>query len=179
MAAGLIFLLTIVVITTIFTPMSSSHSTHRHQSSLEERIAVLLLRAADFVAQQGEQLFKSHGLTGTQYNVLRILRGAGPQGLPCRIVGDRMISHDPDMTRLLDRMEKRGLIARERQKDDRRVVKTRITGSGLEMLKKLDQPVREIHEKHFAHISPSKLKQLAELLGQCQKSAPNGKSEAS
>ena len=159
--------------------MSSSHSTHRHQSSLEERIAVLLLRAADFVAQQGEQLFKSHGLTGTQYNVLRILRGAGPQGLPCRIVGDRMISHDPDMTRLLDRMEKRGLIVRERQKDDRRVVKTRITGSGLEMLRKLDQPVRETHEKHFAHLSSSKLKQLAELLGQCQKSAPNEKSEAS
>jgi len=94
---------------------------------------VLLLRAADFATQQGEQLFKSHGLTGTQYNVLRILRGAGPQGLPCRIVGDRMISHDPDMTRLLDRMEKRGMILRERQKDDRRVVKARITASGVSL----------------------------------------------
>jgi len=159
--------------------MSTSHSTHRYQSSLEERIAVLLLRAADFVGQQGEQLFKSHGLTGTQYNVLRILRGAGPEGLPCKIVGDRMISHDPDMTRLLDRMEKRGLILRERQKDDRRVVKTRITATGLETLKKLDQPVREIHKKHFAHLSASKLKQLAELLGECQKSGPNQLSEAS
>ena len=159
--------------------MSSSRSTHRYQSSLEERIAVLLLRAADFVDQQGEQLFKSHGLTGTQYNVLRILRGAGPEGLPCKIVGDRMISHDPDMTRLLDRMEKRGLILRERQKDDRRVVKTQITAAGLEILKKLDQPVREIHKKHFEHLSATKLRQLAELLGECQKSAPKQQSEAS
>ena len=159
--------------------MSSSHFTHRYQASLEERIAVLLLRAADFVGQQGEQLFKSHGLTGTQYNVLRILRGAGPEGLPCRIVGDRMISHDPDMTRLLDRMEKRALILRERQKDDRRVVKTRITTAGLDILKKLDQPVREIHKKHFQHLSATKLKQLAELLGECQKSAPEQQSEAS
>jgi DNA-binding MarR family transcriptional regulator len=90
-----------------------------------------------------------------------------------------MISHDPDMTRLLDRMEKRGLILRERQKDDRRVVKTRITAAGLQILKKLDQPVREIHKKHFEHLSSAKLKQLAELLGECQKSASEKQSEAS
>ena len=156
-----------------------SSSTNRYQPSLEERIAVLILRAADFVGQQGEQLFKSHGLTGTQYNVLRILRGAGAEGLPCKSVGNRMISHDPDMTRLLDRMEKRGLILRERQKDDRRVVKTRITPQGLEILKKLDQPVREVHKKHFVHIGPAKLKQLEELLGECQKPAPTENSDAS
>src|SRR5215831_9683499 len=149
--------------------MSSSHPSNRYQPSLEERVSVLILRAADFVGQRGEQLLKSHGLTGTQYNVLRILRGAGPEGLPCKSVGDRMISHDPDMTRLLDRMEKRGLIVRERQRDDRRVVKTRITLSGLEILKKLDLPVRELHKKHFGHISAARLKQLAELLGECQK----------
>lgn len=158
--------------------MSSSHST-RYQASLEERIAVLILRAADFVAQQGEQLFKSHGLTSTQYNVLRILRGSGSEGLPCKSVGDRMISHDPDITRLLDRMEKNGLILRERQKDDRRVVKARITPQGLEILKKLDQPVREIHKKHFAHMGAAKLRQLEELLGECQKPVPNESSEAS
>jgi len=88
--------------------MSSSHPTNRYQSPLEERISVLILRAADYVGQQTEQVLKPHGLTGTQYNVLRILRGAGPEGLPCKSVGDLMISHDPDMTRLLDRMEKRG-----------------------------------------------------------------------
>ena len=151
--------------------MSSSHFANRYQSPLEEQVSVLILRAADYVAQQTEQLLKPHGLTGTQYNVLRILRGAGPEGLPCRSVGDRMISHDPDMTRLLDRMEKRALIARERQKDDRRVVKTRITSAGMDILKKLDQPVRELHKMKFAHISASKLKQLAELLGECQKPA--------
>jgi len=156
-----------------------SSRANRYQPSLEERVSVLILRAADFVGEQGEQLFKSHGLTGTQYNVLRILRGAGAEGLPCKSVGDRMISHDPDMTRLLDRMEKRGLIVRERQRDDRRVVKTRITAQGLEILKKLDQPVREVHKKHFAHVGATKLKQLEELLGECQKPTPNEDSEAS
>lgn len=159
--------------------MSSSHTANRYQPALEERIAVLILRAADFVGQQGEQLLKPHGLTGTQYNVLRILRGAGPEGLPCKSVGDRMISHDPDMTRLLDRMEKRGLIQRERQKDDRRVVKTRITAQGMDILKKLDQPVREAHKKRFAHITATRLKLLEELLEECQRPKRDESSEAS
>jgi MarR family transcriptional regulator, organic hydroperoxide resistance regulator len=158
--------------------MSSSHPTNRYQPPLEERISVLILRAADYVGQQTEELLKPHGLTGTQYNVLRILRGAGPEGLPCKSVGDRMISHDPDMTRLLDRMEKRGLIMRERQKDDRRVVKTRITPAGLDILKKLDNPVRELHKRKFAHISATKLKQLEELLGECQKPSSNESPES-
>jgi MarR family transcriptional regulator, organic hydroperoxide resistance regulator len=159
--------------------MSSSHPSNRYQPSLEERIAVLLLRTADFVGQQSEQLLKSHGLTGTQYNVLRILRGAGPEGLPCKSVGDRMISHDPDMTRLLDRMEKRGLISRERQKDDRRVIKTRVTPQGLEILKKLDTPVREMHKGQFAHMSVARLKQLVELLEEIRKRESEESSEAS
>ena len=77
-----------------------------------------------------------------------------------------MISHDPDMTRLLDRMEKRGLIVRERQKDDRRVVKTRITAEGLTLLKRLDQPVRDLHKRQFQHISAAQLKNLIETLDQ-------------
>src|SRR5262249_4558096 len=159
--------------------MGSSHPTNRFQSSLEEQVSVLIMRAADYIGQQTEEILKPQGLTGTQYNVLRILRGAGPEGLPCKSVGCRMISHDPDMTRLLDRMEKRGLITRERQKDDRRVVKARITPTGLDILKKLDSPVREFHKRKFAHFSAAKLKQLAELLGECQKPAPNEGSEAS
>ncbi|HLB86731.1 MAG TPA: MarR family transcriptional regulator, partial [Terriglobales bacterium] len=98
-------------------------------------VFVALLRAAERLSQDAEQLVKEYGLTGTQYNVLRILRGAEPAGLPCKGISDRMISHDPDMTRLLDRMEKRGLITRERQFDDRRVVKTRITSEGLDILR--------------------------------------------
>jgi DNA-binding MarR family transcriptional regulator len=132
--------------------------------SLENRIFVALLQAADTLGQEAEQLLKAAGLTGAQYNVLRILRGAEPQGLPCRGIGDRMISHDPDMTRLLDRLEKRGLITRNRQTDDRRVVKTRITPQALSLLKTLDQPVRELHKRQFRHMSAARLKILSGLL---------------
>ncbi|MGH9676476.1 MAG: MarR family winged helix-turn-helix transcriptional regulator, partial [Candidatus Acidiferrum sp.] len=107
---------------------------------------------------------KSASLTDAQYNVLRILRGAEPQGLACRAIADSMISHDPDMTRLLDRLEKRGLITRERQTDDRRVVKARITSRGLGILKSLDQPVHELHKRQFRHLPAARLKELAGLL---------------
>jgi DNA-binding MarR family transcriptional regulator len=159
--------------------MSSPAKPNRHQPPFEDLVFVAVLKAADHLGQHAEHLLKSYGLTGTQYNVLRILRGAGQEGLPCRSISDRMISHDPDMTRLLDRMEKREWITRERQKDDRRVVKARITAQGQEVLKKLDQPVHEMHKQQFKHMSTAKLKLLAGLLGECQKSAPNQQSEAS
>jgi DNA-binding MarR family transcriptional regulator len=130
----------------------------------ETRAFVALLTAADRLSLEAEQFIKQHGLTGTQYNVLRILRGAEPDGLPCKGIGDRMISHDPDMTRLLDRMEKRELITRARQSDDRRVVKTRITTAGLHILKKLDAPVLDLHKRQFRGVSASRLKDLAETL---------------
>ena len=140
--------------------------THTRRTSLpgEDRAFVALQKAADKLAVQAEQLLKSNGLTGAQYNVLRILRGAEPDGLPCSTIGERMISHDPDMTRLLDRMEKRSLITRQRQSDDRRVVKTRITSGGLELLKRLDPPVRELHKRQFAHMGHGRVKLLADLL---------------
>jgi DNA-binding MarR family transcriptional regulator len=144
--------------------MSSSSKSSRPAVSLETRIFVLLLQAADILTQEAEQLVKASGLTGAQYNVLRILRGAEPEGLACRAIGDRMISHDPDMTRLLDRMEKRGLITRARQTDDRRVVKARITAPGLQLLRTLDQPVHDLHKRQFRHISAARLKILSDLL---------------
>lgn len=136
----------------------------RHAPPAEDRVFISLQKTADLLGLEVEQLFKPHGLTGTQYNVLRILRGAEPEGLACSGIGERMISHDPDMTRLLDRMEKRGLIIRARQSDDRRVVKTRITAAGLALLKSLDQPVRELHKRQFRHIPALRLEALAELL---------------
>jgi DNA-binding MarR family transcriptional regulator len=136
----------------------------RPSQSIEARVFVALLIAADRLSQQAEQLMKEHALTGTQYNVLRILRGAEPAGLPCKGISDRMISHDPDMTRLLDRMEKRGLITRERQADDRRVVKTRITTVGLDVLKKLDAPVQELHRRQFRSLAAARLRSLATAL---------------
>ncbi|HXJ13620.1 MAG TPA: MarR family transcriptional regulator [Candidatus Limnocylindrales bacterium] len=131
---------------------------------LEDQIFVVLLRAADSLASQGDQLMKANGVTSAQYNVLRILRGAGPEGLPCNAIGERMISRDPDMTRLLDRMEKRALISRERQKEDRRVVKARITDDGLKLLKRMDAPIRELHKGQFAHMTSARLKTLMDLL---------------
>jgi len=136
----------------------------RSFQSPEARVFVALLIAADRLSQQAEQLMKDHFLTGTQYNVLRILRGAEPAGLPCKGIGDRMISHDPDMTRLLDRMDKRGLITRERQTDDRRVIKARITAQGLDILKKIDIPIQELHKRQFLHMGATRLKTLAAAL---------------
>jgi DNA-binding MarR family transcriptional regulator len=131
---------------------------------LEDLLFVTILKTADLLSREAEPVIKAAGLTPTQYNVLRILRGAEPQGLPCRVIGDRMISRDPDMTRLLDRLENQGYVTRERQTDDRRVIKTRITAKGLKQLKKLDQPVHELHDSQFRHMSSARLKQLAKLL---------------
>ena len=131
---------------------------------LEERVFLALLKAADALGQQAEQLTRTAELTGTQYNVLRILRGAGSEGLACRGIGDRMITHDPDITRLLDRLERQGLIARERQKEDRRVVKARITARGFELLRPLDQPMRDLHKRQFRHMAGARLKTLYDLL---------------
>ena len=122
------------------------------------------MQIADTFGAQAEQVIKTAGLTAAQYNVLRILRGAGRAGLACREIGERMISRDPDITRLLDRMEKRNLITRERQSDDRRVVKTYVTPEGLEVLKTLDRPVSALHKRQFQGIAPAKLKVLAAML---------------
>ena len=151
---------------------------HRTNSScptvaFEDQIFVAILKTADGLSQQAEQLIKSAGLTMAQYNVLRILRGAEPEGLLCRGISDRMISRDPDITRLLDRMETHGWITRQREKEDRRVVKTRITEEGLAVLKKLDQPVRELHKGQFSHMSASQLKMLAKLLEEVEKREPS------
>jgi len=144
--------------------VANTRAAKREVPSLESRVFVSILKAADRLSQDAERLMKEHSLTGTQYNVLRILRGAEPHGLACKGIGDRMISHDPDMTRLLDRMEMRGLITRERQSDDRRVVKTRITAGGLEILRKLDAPVQELHEKQFERVPATRLKSLVAIL---------------
>jgi DNA-binding MarR family transcriptional regulator len=144
-------------------------SRSKSNGSVEARTFIALLKTADALGQDAEQLLKAAGLTGAQYNVLRILRGAEPNGLACRGISDHMISHDPDMTRLLDRMEKRTLIVRERQTDDRRVVKTRITPQGLSLLKTLDRPVHELHKRQFRHMSAARLKVLSELLEEVRK----------
>ena len=175
--------LTIVVVTTIFKLVTAKSLTAKRQSAksppdarpsppsrrapqphLQEQVFVALWRTADALTRGPEALLKTAGLSGTQYNVLRILRGAGAAGLACREVGCRLISRDPDITRLLDRLERRGLITRTREQKDRRVVKTFITGKGLQILAKLDAPVREMHRRQLRHLPPAKLRQLLRLL---------------
>jgi DNA-binding MarR family transcriptional regulator len=141
----------------------------RSQFPLEDQLYVSMLKTADCLSQEAELLMKSAGLTPAQYNVLRILRGAEPDGLPCSAIAERMISRDPDMTRLLDRMEKRAWITRERQQDDRRVVKGRVTSEGLRLLKKLDQPIHHLHKQQFQCLSAAQLKTLGELLCELRK----------
>ena len=158
-----------------FFGMSSRTRTTRPPVLLEAQVFITLQKLADTLAQEAEQLLKAHGLTGAQYNVLRILRGAEPEGLACSNISDRMISHDPDMTRLLDRMEKRDWITRQRQKEDRRVIKTRITEEGLVVLKTLDQPVRELHKQQFGHMSVSEMKALLKLLEAVEKNCESEK----
>jgi DNA-binding MarR family transcriptional regulator len=133
-------------------------------AALEADVFVSLLRTADALARGGEALVKPYGLSGTQYNILRILRGAGEKGLACREIGGRLISRDPDITRLLDRMESRGVIARARETSDRRVVKTRITAEGLRLLADLDEPVRQLHRRQLRHLPEKQLRQLFTLL---------------
>ena len=158
--------------------MSSASRPTKSSASLEAHVFVALQKAADGLAQQAEQLLKANDLTAAQYNTLRILRGAEPDGLPCSSIAERMISHDPDMTRLLDRMEKRSLITRERQKDDRRVVKARITPEGLDLLRKLDQPVHEMHKRQFQHVPGARLKLLIELLDQVLEKDPSARAKS-
>jgi DNA-binding MarR family transcriptional regulator len=152
--------------------MSTRSDSSCPTSHLEDYLFVVILKLADTLSQEAEQLIKAAGLTSAQYNVLRILRGAEPDGLLCRGISERMISRDPDITRLLDRMENNKLITRERQKDDRRVIMTRITADGLKLLKKLDRPVHELHKNQFRHMTAARLKELAELLKEAAKREP-------
>lgn len=131
---------------------------------LEDEAFVNIQRTADALMQGLAATLKPAGLSPTQYNVLRILRGAGPEGLACREIGERMITRDPDVTRLLDRLEERGLVARSRGAEDRRVIFTRITEVGLEILARLDAPIAALHARQLRHLGPERLRTLIGLL---------------
>jgi MarR family transcriptional regulator, organic hydroperoxide resistance regulator len=133
-------------------------------TSREQEAYLSLLRTTDALQTQSEAGLKEFGLTGTQYNALRILRGAGPEGLPCREIGVRMITRDPDITRLLNRLEGRGLVERTRAKHDRRVIYGKITPAGLELLREMDGPIEKRGREMLRHVGQEKLKQLIELL---------------
>jgi len=122
-----------------------------------------LLRTTDILSRSLVQVLKTADLSATQYNVLRILRGA-PEGLACGEIASRMITRDPDVTRLLDRLERRSLISRRRETSDRRTVMARITPEGLKLLAQLDEPVQAAHRQQLGHLGREQLRSLTELL---------------
>ena len=135
----------------------------RRAGGPEEAAFLDLLRTTDILSRGLVGVLKSEDLSSTQYNVLRILRGA-PDGLPCGEIAGRMITRDPDVTRLLDRLEKRKLITRSRETRDRRTVMGRISPEGLKLLARLDEPVQAAHRKQLGHLGRERLRALAELL---------------
>jgi DNA-binding MarR family transcriptional regulator len=154
--------LAIVVITDIIFKVSQS-SKVRKVGSPEETAFLDLLRTADMLSRGAVEVLKAEDLSPSQYNVLRILRGA-PEGLPCGEIASRLITRDPDVTRLLDRMEKRGLISRARESRDRRMVLARLTPEGLKLVDRLDGPVQKMHRKLLGHLGKERLRSLRDLL---------------
>lgn len=132
--------------------------------SAEQEAHLNIQRSAACLAMPFERLFREHGLSEATYNALRILRGHLPAGVPSQTIGEHLIAQVPDVTRLVDRLVASGLAERCRIEADRRVVMVKITKAGLDLLGKLDKPVRELHAMQLGHLSPAELSQLSRLL---------------
>jgi DNA-binding MarR family transcriptional regulator len=162
---------------------------HSQAIPVEAEVYLTLQHVTDLLLRPLEETLKIAGLSHTQYNVLRILRGArrdaeqrgdsrntkdgdDSDGLPCGEIAERMITRDPDITRLLDRLEARRLVARSRQKKDRRVVQARITSAGIQLLKRLDKPIDAMHRKQFAHVPGANLRGLLAHLKEIRSAVP-------
>lgn len=133
-------------------------------AGVEHQVYIALQRAAADLTQGLATLLRPFGLSGAQYNILRILRGAGDDGLACGEVANRLITREPDMTRLLDRMQRQGLVTRQRASYDRRVVTARITAEGRHVLEQLDEPMAAMHRRQLEHMGTTRLTDLAALL---------------
>jgi DNA-binding MarR family transcriptional regulator len=139
--------------------------------SLEEEAFLGLQRTASLLLQSLGRALKGQDLTPAQYNTLRILRGAEPDSLTCGEIGERLVSPGPDVTRLLDRLEQRGLVTRVRDGEDRRVVRARITASGLDLLTALDEPVGRVLAQMLGSLGEERLRTLVALLGEARRGA--------
>jgi DNA-binding MarR family transcriptional regulator len=133
-------------------------------STLEEEALVSLQRTADQLHWRMSEMLKEYGVSPTQYNALRILRGAKDEGRACSEIAERMINRDPDITRLVDRLERRGLVARSREDRDRRVITTRITPAGLKLLDSLDRPIEDFNRRLLGPLGEQRLRTLIQLL---------------
>jgi DNA-binding MarR family transcriptional regulator len=132
--------------------------------SLEQKVFLNLWRTYDRLRSFEDALFGEHDLTPQQYNALRLLRSAHPATIPTLDLASRLVSHAPDITRLLDKLQQRGLIERDRPAHNRRVVRIGITAAGLALLDGLHEPLQECHARQLGHLSPTQLKQLSALL---------------
>lgn len=132
--------------------------------SLEQEVFLNLWRTYDRLKALEEELFDRHDLSAQQYNVLRLLRAARPAGLPTLTLAGRLISRAPDITRMLDKLEGRGLVARDRRRDNRRTVQVRITDAGMLLLRELAGPLRDVHRRQLGHLDARTLRKLNALL---------------
>jgi DNA-binding MarR family transcriptional regulator len=133
-------------------------------ASAEEEALLNVMRTADVLHREFQQRARGWGITSTQYNVLRILRGAQPHGLPCAAIGDRMITAEPDITRLLNRLKGLKLIRQRRDSHDRRVVITHISEAGLHLLRQMDPVIQLAPKELIGHLSRSQIAELIRLL---------------
>src|SRR5687768_12402477 len=145
-------------------PNLSKPKTRRHFDSSQQEAYLNLWRTYDRLRMHEDELFARHDLTAQQYNALRLLKAEHPAALPTLVLARRLVSHAPDITRLVDRLEGRGLVERKRLPGNRRVVQVGITSAGLSLLKTLDEPVRQCHLQQLGHLSAAKLQSLVELL---------------
>jgi MarR family transcriptional regulator, organic hydroperoxide resistance regulator len=129
-----------------------------------QQAVVAILRAADAVRRRMAEALDPHGITGQQYNVLRILRGAHPEPLPTLEIGERLMERNPGITRLLERLEQKGLVRRERGDTDRRLVRCHVTSAGLALLADLDEPIARANEQVFAGFDVAAVRDVSRLL---------------
>ncbi|HEV2486007.1 MAG TPA: MarR family transcriptional regulator [Terracidiphilus sp.] len=140
-------------------------------SSAEEEALLNLMRTSDFLHRAFHRKTRDWGVTSTQYNVLRILRGAQPRGLTCAAIGSRMITAEPDITRLLARLKALKLIRQQRDRHDRRVVWTQISEAGLELLKAMDPVIERVPRELLGHMSKAELTELINLVELARKNS--------
>jgi MarR family 2-MHQ and catechol resistance regulon transcriptional repressor len=136
--------------------------------SLEQEAMLSIARTDSVLGYSIVEALKPFGVTPTQYNVLRILRGARPNGLCREDIRTRLVAQVPDVTRLLDRMEQAGLVGRQRDSADRRLVTTKITAEGLRLLERLDSPLEQAHRQQLGHMNRKELQSLISLLAKAR-----------
>lgn len=149
--------------------MANERPAAPHFDSLAQEVYLGLWRTYDRLRAYEDELFARFELTAQQYNVLRLLRAARPESVPTLSLTERLVSRAPDVTRMIDRLEERRLVVRERSAGDRRVVRVGITDAGLALLAEIAGPLTECHAKQLGHLSSADLKKLSQLLAEARR----------